>query len=111
MVGLKWNLSDELIFSSVAREHGKHIVLTSRNEHSLGATHSSDLTSMCLKNKTEILLLVPNVDTSIGSTRVADTMFVKGGTVELGLSEFRSESSVLEQFLASISWVPELNRS
>ena len=66
---------------------------------------------MGLENKTKILLLVPDVDASIGTTRVADTILIERGTGELGLLELGAEGTVLEELLACISWVPELKGS
>jgi len=51
------------------------------------------------------------VDTAIGTTRVANTILIKGSAVEFGLSVLLSKCTIFEKFLARISWVPELNRS
>jgi peroxiredoxin len=51
---------------------------------------------MGLQNETKVLFLIPNVDTTVCTTRVADTIFIKRGTVELGLCVFLSESTILE---------------
>lgn len=111
MILLQSDLSQELVFTLVAREHGNHIVFSSRNEYSLGTSNWGDFTSMCLENETKILLLIPNMDTTICTTRVADTILVKWSAIELRLSVFLSKSTILEQFFTSIGWVPELNRS
>jgi hypothetical protein len=63
---------------------------------------------MSFQDKTKILLLIPDMNTTIGTTRVANTIFIESGACKLGLLELLSESSVLEQFLACISRVPEL---
>jgi len=66
---------------------------------------------MGFQNETEVLLLVPNMDSTVGTTGVADTIFVESGAGELGLGEFRSKSTVLEELLAGVGWVPELEGS
>jgi hypothetical protein len=38
--------------------------------------------------KLKILLLIPKMDTTIGSTGIADTILVENGAIEFGLSEF-----------------------
>ena len=75
------------------------------------AGNSSDFSGVSLNDKAEILLLVPNMDTTISTTGVTDTILVKGSTVESSLSVLLSECTILEKLLASISWVPELKRS
>lgn len=111
VVLLKSNLSQELILTLIAREYRDHIVLTSGDKDSLGATNSGDFTSMGLEDETEVLLLIPNVNTTIGTTGVADTILIERSAVESSLGIFLSEGTILEKFLACIGWVPELNRS
>jgi len=89
-------LSQELILTLITGENGDHIILTSRYKDTLSARNSGNFTSMSLQNETKVLLLIPNVDTTVGTTRVADTIFIKRGTVELGLGVFLSESTILE---------------
>jgi hypothetical protein len=43
---------------------------------------------MGFKNKTKILFLIPNMDTTIGASRVTDTILVENGTIEFGLFIF-----------------------
>lgn len=66
---------------------------------------------MSLEYKTKILLLIPNVDTTVSTTGVADTILIEGCAVESSLCVLLSEGTILEKFLACICWVPELNRS
>lgn len=66
---------------------------------------------MCLDNELEISLLVPNMEATIGTTRVANTIFIKNSGIHLGLLELGSKGTILEQFLTAVSWVPELERS
>ena len=51
------------------------------------------------------------MDSSIGSTTKAETLFVKGSAQKFGLSVLLPEGSVFEQLLSGICWVPELERS
>ena len=51
------------------------------------------------------------MDTTIGSTGIADTILIKSCRVKLGLLELCTEGTVSEQLFARISWVPELKRS
>lgn len=111
VVDIKRDLSNELVFTLVAGEDGEHIVLSSGNKGTLGASNSGDFSGMGLQDESKILLLIPNVDTSVGTTGVANTILVESGAGELSLGELGSEGSVLEELLAGISWVPELERS
>jgi len=108
---LEGNLSEELILTLITGEDRDHIILTSGYKNTLSASNSGDFTSMSFQNKTEILLLIPNVDSTVGTSRVADTILVKWGTVELSLGVLLTESTILEKLLGSISWVPELDGS
>ena len=109
MIDIKRNLSQELIFTLVTWEHWEHIIFTCRHENTLSTSQRCDFAGVSLQDETKILLLVPNVDTTVGSTRVADTIFVEDSAWKLGLLELGSKSTVLEQLLACISWVPELH--
>ena len=66
---------------------------------------------MSFKDETKLLLLIPDMHATVGSCGVADTILIEGSAVKLGLGELGSEGSVLEQFLAGVGWVPELDRS
>ena len=66
---------------------------------------------MSFQDEAEILLLVPDMDATVGTTRVADTILIERGAGELCLSELGAKSTVLEKLLGSISWVPELKGS
>lgn len=66
---------------------------------------------MGFKYKTKILFLIPNVNTSISSSRITNTIFIKWSAVESCLSILLSKGTVFEKFLASICWVPKLERS
>lgn len=72
------------------------------------ALYLGTLSSMSFDDKLEILLLIPKMDTAIGSTRVADTILVESGRVKLCLLELSTEGTISEQLLASIRWIPEL---
>jgi len=74
---LECNLSEELILTLITGEDRDHIILTSGYKNTLSASNSGDFTSMSFQNKTEILLLIPNVDSTVGTSRVADTILVK----------------------------------
>jgi len=77
----------------------------------LSAGNTCDIASMGFENKTKVLLLVPNVDATVGTSRVADTILIKCSAVEFSLGVLLSKCTIFVQFLRSISWVPELNRS
>jgi len=79
VVDIERNLSDKLILTSFASEDREHIIFTSRYKGTLGACDSGDFSSMGFENQTEILLLIPNMDSSIGTTRVANTILIKSG--------------------------------
>jgi len=96
IVYIKRNLSDKLVLSSVASEDREHVIFTSRDESALRASNSGYFTSMSFQYETEILLLIPNMDTTVGTTRVTDTILVESSAGELSLGELGSESSVLE---------------
>jgi hypothetical protein len=51
------------------------------------------------------------MNSTIGTTRVANTIFIKSCAREFGLRKLRAKSTILEKFFGSISWVPELKRS
>ena len=74
---LEGNLSEELIFTLITGENGDHIILTSGYKNTLSTSNSGDFTSMGFQNKTEILLLIPNVDSTVGTSRIADTILIK----------------------------------
>jgi len=87
MVDIQRNLSQELIFTLIAGEDGEHVILTSGDENALSASQSSDLASMCLEDQTKILLLIPYVNATVCSSRVADTILIEDGAREFGLLE------------------------
>lgn len=64
---------------------------------------------MGLENKTKVLLLVPNVDATVGTSRIADTILIECSAVEFSLGVFLSECTIFVQLLGSVGWVPELN--
>ena len=107
---LEVDLADELVFTLVGSEDREHVILAGRNESSLIAGYSGAFSRMGLNDELEITLLVPNVDATVGSTRVADAVFVKNGGVHLGLLEFGSKGTILEQLLAAVSRIPKLER-
>ena len=43
------------------------------------------LTLVCFQDKTELASLIPAVDGSVGTTTIAETIFVKTGAIEFGL--------------------------
>lgn len=96
MILLKSNLSQELIFSLVNGEDREHIVFARRYKSALCTSDCCDLAGMCFQNESEVLLLVPDVNATVGASRVTDTVFIKCSTVEFGLIEFRPKCSILE---------------
>jgi hypothetical protein len=90
------DLSLEGVLTLVALEHGKHIIFTSRDKGSLGTGNSCHFSSMSFQNETKVLLLIPNVNSTVGTSRVADTIFIEACAGELGLLELGAEGSVLE---------------
>ena len=69
------------------------------------------LTLVCFQDKTELASLIPAVDGSVGTTTIAETIFVKTGAVEFGLRVLLSKCSIFEKLFGSVGWVPELKRS
>mmetsp|Transcript_19392 Transcript_19392/g.29768 ORF Transcript_19392/g.29768 Transcript_19392/m.29768 type:complete len:355 (-) Transcript_19392:470-1534(-) len=108
VIHLKRDSSQELVLTSLAREDGEHVVLTSGDKSALAAGKSGDVSSMSLQNEAELLLLIPNMDATVSTTRVADTILVEHSAVELGLGELGAEGTVLEKLLAGVGGVPEL---
>jgi len=51
------------------------------------------------------------MNSSVGASWVAYTIFINHSTWKLGLLEFSSKSSVLKKLFACISWIPKLDRS
>ena len=111
MIHIKRNLPDVGVLAHSAVEHRDHIILSAGDKSALRAVHSSDLTSMCLKHKSEFLLLVPDVNSAICTSRVANAILVESSSGEFGLLKLSAEGTVLEETLASICWVPELEAS
>lgn len=107
---LEVNLSNELVLTLVGGENGEHVIFASRNESSLIAGYSGAFSSMSLNHELKVALLIPNMDTAIGSTGVANTIFIINSGIHLGLLELSSEGTILEQFLTAISWIPKLER-
>lgn len=46
VIDVEWDLSDELILSTLTGEHGEHVVFTSGDESALRASNSGDFTSV-----------------------------------------------------------------
>ncbi len=51
------------------------------------------------------------MNSSIGASRIANTIFINHSARKFGLLELSSKCSILKKFFACISWIPELNRS
>ena len=51
------------------------------------------------------------MDTTIGTSRIANTILIKCSGVEFSLGVLLTKCTIFEKFLACICWVPELNRS
>ena len=66
---------------------------------------------MGFEDESEILLLIPNVDATVGTSGIANAILIKGSSIEFSLSVFLSKSTVFEKLFACIGGVPELNRS
>ena len=107
----KCNLSQKLIFSLITWKYRKHVIFSSWYQDSLFTSQSSDLSSVSFQNKTKILLLIPNMNSSIGASWVANTIFINHSAWKLGLLEFSSKCSILKKLFACISWIPKLDRS
>lgn len=107
----QWNVSLETVFSIFHWENRYHVILACGYKGSILSRDRGDLACMTFENKTQISLLIPNVDTTIGSTCVANSILIERSTLELCLLEFLSKDSIFEKFLTSISWIPKLNRA
>lgn len=87
------------------------VIFTSRDQVSLVADDGCAITLMSFENEAKFTSLIPAMNGTIRTTRVSETIFIESTAVELSLWVFLTESTVLEKFLSSISWVPELKRS
>ena len=66
---------------------------------------------MSLEDKSKLSSLIPAVDSSVSATTVSYTIIIERNAVELSLSVVGSKSSVLEELLRGIGWMPELKSS
>ena len=98
MEDLELNLSEERVVALRASENGDHVVFTSGNEGTFAASYGCDFSGMRNELKTELLLLVPNVNGSIDSSGVADTILIIGCAVQLDLV-ILSEFTLLDELL------------
>jgi len=64
-----------------------------------------------LEDKSKLSSLIPAVDSSVSATTVSYTIIIERNAVELSLSVVGSKSSVLEELLRGIGWMPELKSS
>jgi len=105
------DLSDKFELTSLCRVNCDFVIFSSRDQVALMADDGCAVTLMSFEDETEFTSLVPAMNGTIGTTGVSKTIFIKSTTIKLSLWVFLTESTVLEKFLGSISWVPELKRS
>ena len=111
IVLLKVDLSDKFVCTIGGCENRAHVIFSYGYKSSLVASNLSAFASVCFDNKLKFLFLIPKMDTTIGSTGIANTIFIKGCRVKLSLLELCTKGTVSEQLFARVSWVPELKRS
>ena len=111
IVLLKVDLSDKFVCTISGCENRAHVIFAYGYKSSLVASNLSAFASVCFDNKLKFLFLIPKMDTTIGSTGIADSILIKGCRVKLSLLELCTEGTVSEQLFARVSWVPELKRS